>query len=103
MQGFLKQPKEGQGRTSSIAWTTREEGHTSWAHFSRNLLAKLERSLLCVQVPLYLITCCIPCLRHFIYIHISQTGFPRGGFVQGHVDQKLHLFIFHVCLVVYQH
>jgi hypothetical protein len=38
-----------------------------------------------------------------IYINISQTSFPQGGFVHDHVDQKLHLFIFHVCLVVYQH
>jgi hypothetical protein len=39
-----------------------ERAHSSW-----NLLAKLERSLLLVQVPLYLFTCCIPCLRHHIY------------------------------------
>jgi hypothetical protein len=31
---------------------------------------------------------CNPSFAFFIYTHRSQTGFPRGGFVQGHVDQK---------------
>jgi hypothetical protein len=37
-----------------------------------------------------------------IYTSIINWVSP-GGFVEGHVDQKLHLFIFHVCLVLYQH
>jgi hypothetical protein len=34
---------------------------------------------------------CVYCnlyLFFLIYTFRSQTGFPRGGFVQGHVDQK---------------
>jgi hypothetical protein len=33
-------------------------------------------------------TCCIPPSILHIYTLIFQTGFPRGGFIQGHVDQK---------------
>jgi hypothetical protein len=38
-----------------------------------------------------------------IYTSILNWFFPGGGFVEGHVDQKLHSFIFHVCVVLYQH
>jgi hypothetical protein len=31
---------------------------------------------------------CNPYLLYLIYTSRSKTGFPRGGFVQGHVDQK---------------
>jgi hypothetical protein len=33
-------------------------------------------------------TCCIPPSILLIYRHIFQTGFPRGGFIWGHVEQK---------------
>jgi hypothetical protein len=33
-------------------------------------------------------TCCIPPYSFLIYTYIFQTGFPRGVFIQGHVDQK---------------
>ena len=54
---------------ASIQWNMQQgrEGALAWAHSSWNLLAKLERSLLLLQVPLYLFTCCFPCLRHHIY------------------------------------
>jgi hypothetical protein len=58
----------GQGRIkgASVEWNRqqRRESALAWAHSSWNLLAKLERSLLLVQVPFYLFTCCIPWQKH---------------------------------------
>jgi hypothetical protein len=31
---------------------------------------------------------CNPSSAFLIYTYIFQTGFPRRGFIQGHVDQK---------------
>ena len=44
-------------------------------------------------------TCCIPPYFLHIYTLIFQTGFPRGGFIQGH-DQK-YLCSFS-CMVVFR-
>jgi hypothetical protein len=44
-------------------------------------------------------TCCIPPFILLIYRHIFQIGFPRGGFIQGHVDQK-YLCQIYACLEV---
>jgi hypothetical protein len=68
-QGFLHRPREDQGRI------------LAWAHSSWNLLAKLERSLLLVQVPLYLFTCCLLETSH-IYTFILNW-FSPGGFYPG--------------------
>jgi hypothetical protein len=75
----------GQGRIKGALvqwdWHQGREGALAWAHSSWNLLAKLERSLLLVQVPLYLFPCCILCLRHHIHILTFYIGFSRGGFI----------------------
>ena len=47
-------------------------------------------------------TCCIPPFSFLIYTYIFQTGFPRGGFIQGHVDQKypctkMHVLVSYIC------
>jgi hypothetical protein len=62
---------QGRIKGALVQWNRqqRREGALTWAHSSWNHLTKLERSLLLVQVPLYLFTCCIPCLRHHIYTH----------------------------------
>jgi hypothetical protein len=73
----------GQGRIkgTSVQWNRQQgrEGTVAWAHSAWNLLAKLERSFLLVQIPLCLFTCCIPCLGHHIYTLSFYTSFPRGG------------------------
>jgi hypothetical protein len=76
VKGFLNQPREGQGHTHLQAWT--REGRTSRGAFFKEPIAKLERRLQSVQVPLYYLPCCIYCLKNSIYIHLSQTSFPRG-------------------------
>jgi hypothetical protein len=48
-------------------------------------------------------TCCIPPSSFLIYTYIFQTSFPRGGFIQGHVDQKhlctkMHVLVSWICL-----
>jgi hypothetical protein len=45
-------------------------------------------------------TCCIPPSILNIYTLIFQTGFPRGGFIQGHVDKK-YLWSFS-CMLVFR-
>jgi hypothetical protein len=56
-------------------------------------------------VSSYFIYCvyCNPSSAFLIYTHIFQTGFPRGGFIQGHVDQKylclqMHVLVSYICL-----
>jgi hypothetical protein len=44
-------------------------------------------------------TCCIPPSISPLYRHISQTGFPRGVFIQSHVGQK-YLCQINACLEV---
>jgi hypothetical protein len=55
-------------------------------------------SCYCIRFFLY----CDYCKRYLLYLiiyTISQTGFPRGGFIQGHVDQK-YLCQIYACLEV---
>jgi hypothetical protein len=54
------------------------------------------RSLLCTQVPLYCITCCISCFDHHYIDIYPELVFPRGGFPQGHVDQK---YLSNLCML----
>jgi hypothetical protein len=82
---FSGESNKGRGRTKS------------WAHISLDLVARLVRSLLCIQVPLYCITCCISCFDHHYIDIYPKLIFSGGGFIQGHVDQK-YLCQIYACL-----
>jgi hypothetical protein len=88
---FSTEDNKGRGRT------------TIWALLSLDLVARLVRSLLCIQVPLYFITCCISFFNHnYIDIYpkpVFPGGGGGGGFIQGHVDQK-YLCQIYTCLEV---
>jgi hypothetical protein len=63
------------------------------AHHPRALLLSLDLYFSLDQVAIVsgssiFCTYCITPSILLIYRHIFQTGFPRGGFIQGHVDQK---------------
>jgi hypothetical protein len=77
-----------QGRRGSSSKQGRKGAHSSRGAYLKEPFAKLERSLQRVRFLCIYLSCCSYCLKHSIYIHLSQTGFPRGGFIQGHVDQK---------------
>jgi hypothetical protein len=63
---FSGESSKGRGRTKP------------WPHISLDLVARLVRSLLCIQVPLYCITCCISCFdRHYIDKY-PKLVFPGG-------------------------
>jgi hypothetical protein len=63
-------------------------GHLPRAHLVLlDLYSSLDQAAIVSGSSIFCI-CCIPPSTFLIYRHISQTGFPRGGFIQGHVDQK---------------
>jgi hypothetical protein len=67
VEGFLHWATDELGRLSSVQRATKERAHHSFGHFSSlDSVARLVRSLLCIQVPLYFITCCISCFNHII-------------------------------------
>ena len=79
----------------------------SWQHFwgahhprvlflLLDLYFSLDQAAI-VTVSSIFCTCCIPPSIFLIYRHILQTGFPWGGFIQGHVDQK-YLCQIYACL-----
>jgi hypothetical protein len=62
-------------------------------HHPRAHLLHLDLCFILVQAAIVsgssvYCTCCIPPSILHIYTLKFQTGFPRGGFIQGHVDQK---------------
>jgi hypothetical protein len=70
VEGFLHWVKEEGGHFILVERATKGEGAPRfWAHISQDLVARLRRSLLCIQVPLYCINCCISCFDHH-YIDI---------------------------------
>ena len=103
MEGFLHWVTDELGRFSSIQRATKGGHTTIWALLSLVLVARLVRSLLCIQVPLYFITCCISCFNHHYIDRYPKLVSPRGGLggglIQGHVDQKylytkMHVLVF---------
>jgi hypothetical protein len=75
---------------ASFQWSWQ---HFWGAHHPRALLLHLDLYFSLDQATILLgssifCTCCIPPSILLIYRHIFQTGFPRWGFIQGHVDQK---------------
>jgi hypothetical protein len=54
---------------------------------SFGLVFQLGSSCYCIRF-IYILYLLYSTIYFLIYRHISQTGFPRGGFIQGHVDQK---------------
>ena len=67
MEGFLHWATDELGRLSLVQRATKEEGAPQfWSLLLLVLDASLVRSLLCIQVPLYFITCCISCFNHII-------------------------------------
>jgi hypothetical protein len=86
-----KQEEEGSPRQGA-PYFTRLVGKSS-----RNSKAP-ESGCYCTRFTCLCFLCCTFCFEAF-YIHISQTGFPRGGFIQGHVDQK-YLCQIYACLEV---
>jgi hypothetical protein len=69
------------------ALVSREKGaHSSRGTFLKEPIAKLERILQGVQVPLYL-SSLLYFLLEALHIYTSISNwFSPGGFVQGHVD-----------------
>jgi hypothetical protein len=79
VEGFLHWVKEEGGRFISVERATKGEGAPRiWAHISLDLVARLVRSLLCIQVPLYCITCCISCFDHHYIDIYPKLVFPGG-------------------------
>jgi hypothetical protein len=83
VQGFFNQPRIEQGRKHLQAITREKGAHSSRGTFLKEPIAKLERSLQSVQVPLYYLPCCIYLLEELhIYTYISNW-FSPGGFCPG--------------------
>jgi hypothetical protein len=79
VEGFLHWAAEELGRFISVQRATKEEGAPQfWALLFLVLVARLVRSLLCIQVPLYFITCCISCFDHHYIDIYSKLVFPGG-------------------------
>jgi hypothetical protein len=56
---------------------SRKEGvHSSRGAYPKEPIAKIERSLKSIRFLCIYLPCCISCLKHSIYIHSSQNGFP---------------------------
>jgi hypothetical protein len=79
VEGFLHWATDELGSLSSVQRAKKEEGAPQfWALLFLVLVARLVRSLLCIQVPLYFITCCISCFNHnYIDIYLKLV-FPGG-------------------------
>ena len=100
MEGFLHWATDELGSLSLVQRATKEDGAPQfWALLFLVPMARLVRSLLCIQVPLYFITCCISCFNHNYIDIYPKLVFPGGGFIQGHVDQK-YLCQIYACLEV---
>jgi hypothetical protein len=84
-----KQEEEGSPRQGA-PYFTRLVGKSS-----RNSKAP-ESGCYCTRFTCLCFLCCTFCFEAF-YIHISQTVFPWGGFIQCHVDQK-YLCQIYACL-----
>jgi hypothetical protein len=71
VEGLLHWATDELGRLSSVQRATKEEGAPHfWALLFLDSVARLVRSLLCIQVPLYFITFCISCFDlHYIDIY----------------------------------
>ena len=87
-KGSTNNKGKEQGCIASSSKQERKGAHSSRGAYPKEPIAKLERSLqsirfLCIYLPF-----CISCFKHTIYMHSSQTDFPQGGFIEGHVDQK---------------
>jgi hypothetical protein len=83
VEGFLHWVTDELERFSSVQRATKGEGAPEFGHFSSLVLvARLVRSLLCIQVPLYFITCCISCFDHHYIDIYPKLVFP-GGFYPG--------------------
>jgi hypothetical protein len=76
---FSTEGNKGRGRT------------TVWALLSLVLVARLVRSLLCIHVPLYFITCCISCFNHHYIDRYPKLVFPGGGGGGGGVLSRVML------------
>jgi hypothetical protein len=84
---FSTKGNKGRGRT------------TAWALLSLDLVARLMRILLCIQVPLYFITCCISLFNHHYIDKYPKLVFLGGVFIQGRPNQKylctkMHVLVF---------
>jgi hypothetical protein len=79
VEGFLHWVKEELEHFTSMQRATKREGAPELgAHLSLVLVARLVRSLLCIQVPLYCITCCISCFDHHYIDIYPKLVFPGG-------------------------
>jgi hypothetical protein len=79
VEGFLHWATDELGSLSSVQRATKEEGAPQfWALLFLVLVARLVRSLLCIQVPLYFITCCISCFNHNYIDIYPKLVFPGG-------------------------
>jgi hypothetical protein len=78
MEGFLDWATDELGHLNSVQRATKEEGAPQfWALLFLVPVARLVRSLLCIQVPLYFITCCISCFNHNYIDIYPKLVFPR--------------------------
>jgi hypothetical protein len=78
VEGFLHWATDELGCLSSVQRATKGEGAPQFGHFFLDLVARLVRSLLCIQVPLYFITCCISCFNHNYIDIYPKLVFPGG-------------------------
>jgi hypothetical protein len=79
-----------------------QEGHkpSSSRHIYKELQS-IQSWVAIVPGSLVFISLLYSCFEISKYIHLSLTGFPHGGFFQGHVDQKHDVFFCHACLVIF--
>jgi hypothetical protein len=87
-KGFSIRASSWQSASVQWSWQLVRRVHHPRVHlYHLDLCFSLVQAAIVSGSSVYC-TCCIPPSILHIYTLIFQTGFPRGGFIQGHVDQK---------------
>jgi hypothetical protein len=87
-EGFSIRASSWQRASVQWFWQLVRRAHHPRAHLLHlDLCFSLVQAAIVSGSSVYC-TCCIPPSFLHIYTLRFQTGFPRGGFIQGHVDQK---------------
>jgi hypothetical protein len=88
VQGFLHESLREQGPSFQWIELYLRRAHHAWVHISLlDLCCSLIQDAI-VSGSFVSCSFCIPPSILHIYILPFQTSFPRGDFIQGHVDQK---------------
>jgi hypothetical protein len=88
MEGFLDLSSQLAVGADSVVLAVYMRGAPFWGAL---LILSLYISSVGVAIVLGSFIYCVYCnpsSAFLIYTYIFQTGFPLGGFIQGHVDQK---------------